>query len=66
MMPDNADCSTPIVSIDTITWRLKLARADILAEVPGALERYRYWLEVSYRLRPRPLPYRLELTNPGD
>jgi hypothetical protein len=57
----------PIVSIDAIAWQLKLARADILADVPGALKRYRYWLEVFYRLRPRPLlPYRLEFTNPGD
>ena len=56
----------PIVSIDAIAWQLKLARADILADVPGALARYRYWLEVFYRLRPKPSPYRLEFTNPGD
>jgi hypothetical protein len=65
MMPDNTDCSTPIASIDAIAQQLKLARADILADVPGALGRYRYWLEVFYRLRPRPF-YRLEFTNPGD
>ena len=56
----------PIVSIDAIAWQLKLARADILADVPGALARYRYWFEVFYRLRPKPSPYRLEFTNPGD
>ena len=56
----------PIVSIDAIARQLKLARADILADVPGALKRYRYWLEVFYRLRPRPLPYRVVFTNPGD
>jgi hypothetical protein len=56
----------PIVSIDAIARQLKLARADLLADVPGALERYRYWLEEFDRLRPKPLPYRLELTNPGD
>jgi hypothetical protein len=55
-----------IVSIDAIAWQLKLARADLLADVPGALERYRYWLEEFDRLRPKPLPYRLEFTNPGD
>ena len=48
-------------------WRqLKLARADILADVPGALKRYRYWLEMFYGLRPKPSPYHLEFTNPGD
>ena len=52
----------PIVSIDAIARQLKLARADILADVPGALKRYRYWLD----LRPRPLPYRVVFTNPGD
>ena len=41
----------PVVSIDAIAWQLKRARADILADVPGALKRYRYWLEVFYRLR---------------
>jgi hypothetical protein len=56
----------PIVSIDAIARQLKLARADILADVPGALKRYRYWLEVFYRLRPRPLPYLVVFTNPGD
>ena len=66
MMPDNADCSTPIVDNGAIAQQLKLARADILADIPGALKRYRYWLEVFYRLRPRPLPYHLEFTNPGD
>ena len=66
MMPDSTDCSTPVVSTDVITWQLKLARADILADVSGALGRYRYWLEVFYRLRPRPSSYRLEFTNPGD
>jgi hypothetical protein len=36
MAPDNADCSTPIVSIDdTIAWQLTLARADILADAPA-------------------------------
>jgi hypothetical protein len=54
------------VSIDAIAWQLKLARADILADVPGALKRYRYWLEAFYHLRPRRLPHRLEFTNPGD
>jgi hypothetical protein len=56
----------PVVSIDAIAWQLKLARADLLADVPGALERYRFHLEEFDRLRPRPLPYRLEFTNPGD
>jgi hypothetical protein len=56
----------PVVSIDAIAWQLKLARADILADVPGALKRYRYWLEMFYRLRPKPSPYPLEFTNPGD
>ena len=56
----------PVVSIDPIAWQLKLARADILADVPGALKRYRYWLEMFYRLRPKPSPYHLEFTNPGD
>ena len=56
----------PVVSIDAIAWQLKLARADILADVPGALKRYRYWLEMFYRLRPKPSPYHLEFTNPGD
>jgi hypothetical protein len=51
---------------DAIAWQLKLAQADVLAGVPGALKRYRYWLEEFYRLRARAFPYRLEFTNPGD
>jgi len=37
-----------------------------LGRRPGALKRYRYWLEMFYRLRPKPSPYHLEFTNPGD
>jgi hypothetical protein len=44
------------MSIDAIAQQLRLARADILADVPGALVCYRYWLEVFYRLRPKPTP----------
>jgi hypothetical protein len=48
------------MSDGAIARQAELARDDVLADVPGALERYHYWLEVFYRLRPR--PYRLEFT----